>query len=88
MNLSVFEAVMLICFGFAWPISIVRSIRSKSTKGKSLLFLIIICIGYVSGIIHKLIYSNDIVLVLYIFNFCMVTIDIVLFLSNRRREEK
>lgn len=88
MYLSVFEAVMLLCFGFAWPVSIIRSIRSRSTKGKSLLFLIIIDIGYVSGIVHKFLFSKDIVLILYILNACMVSIDIVLFLINRRRERE
>ena len=88
MYLSVFEAVMLLCFGFAWPVSIIRSIRSRSTKGKSLLFLIIIGIGYVSGIVHKFLFSKDIVLILYILNACMVSIDIVLFLINRRRERE
>lgn len=88
MHLSVFEAVMLLCFGFAWPVSIIRSIRARSTKGKSLLFLCIIGIGYISGIIHKFLYSTDIVLVLYILNACMVSIDIILYCINRRRERE
>jgi len=87
MNLSVFEAVMLLCFGFAWPLSIIRSIKSKSTKGKSIFFLIVIGLGYVSGIIHKLLFSLDIVLVLYILNACMVSIDIVLYFINKKREK-
>lgn len=87
MNLSVFEAVMLLCFGFAWPLSIIRSIKSKSTKGKSIFFLIVIGLGYVSGIIHKLLFSLDIVLALYILNACMVSIDIVLYFINKKREK-
>ncbi len=87
MNLSIFEAVMLLCFGFAWPLSIIKSIKSKSTKGKSLLFLIVIAIGYVAGIIHKVLYSTDIVMALYIINACLVLADIVLYFINRKREK-
>ena len=29
---------MLFCFGFSWPFSIAKSIRTRSTKGKSLMF--------------------------------------------------
>ncbi len=88
MNLSVFEAIMLLCFGLAWPLSIIKSIKSKSTKGKSLFFMIVIGIGYVAGTIHKLLYSMDIVLVLYILNGVMVSFDIALFAINRKREKK
>ena len=77
---------MLVCFGFAWPLSIIRSIRSKSTKGKSILFLIVIGAGYIFGIVHKLLYSMDIVLALYILNAVMVATDTVLYFINRKRE--
>lgn len=87
MNISVFETGMLICFGLAWPLSIIKSIRSKSTKGKSLFFLYVILIGYISGILHKLIYSQDLVLILYVINFLMVLADIMLYYKNRRREK-
>ncbi len=86
MDLSIFEAIMLLCFGLAWPFSIIRSVKSRSTKGKSLFFLIIIETGYISGTIHKLIYSTDLVMVLYILNGLMVLTDIVLYFINRRKE--
>lgn len=86
MDLSIFEAIMLLCFGLAWPFSIIRSIRSRSTKGKSLFFLLIIETGYISGTVHKLMYSTDLVLVLYILNGLMVLADIILYFINRRRE--
>ena len=43
-EISFFEAVMLICFGLAWPLNIIKSLRTKSTQGKSVLFLIVILI--------------------------------------------
>ena len=88
MNFSVFEIGMLACFGFSWPVSIYKSVKSKSTKGKSVVFLLIIMLGYVFGITHKITYSRDIVLVLYILNSIMVAADIVIFFKNKKREEQ
>lgn len=86
MNFSFFETGMLLCFGIAWPVNIYKSVKSKSTGGKSLMFQIVILIGYASGIIHKILYSHDIVLALYILNTIMVSVDTVLFLRNKRNE--
>lgn len=80
--MSVFEIIMLICFGAAWPFSIWRSYRSRSIGGKSLAFLVIVLIGYSAGIIHKIYYSYDKVIILYIANFIMVGIDTILYLRN------
>ena len=82
--MSIFEAGMLICFGAAWPVSIYKSIKSKSVEGKSLMFLLIVFIGYISGFIHKFIYNRDLVIYLYAANGIMVAIDMVLYFRNRR----
>ena len=74
---------MLICFGAAWPMNIAKSLKTKSTKGKSLSFLLTIMVGYVSGITHKILYSQDIVMVLYIINLVMVSIDTGLYFYNK-----
>ena len=81
--MSIFEAGMLICFGAAWPMNIAKSLKTKSTKGKSLSFLLTIMVGYVSGITHKILYSQDIVMVLYIINLVMVSIDTGLYYYNK-----
>ncbi|MEJ5284899.1 MAG: hypothetical protein ACP5Q5_09205 [Brevinematia bacterium] len=86
-GLSVFEVIMLICFGFAWPFSIVKSYKSRSTKGKSAIFLFIILIGYISGIIHKILYSKDFVIFFYVLNFFMVLIDLIIFFRNKMLEK-
>jgi hypothetical protein len=85
--MSIFEIIMLLCFGAAWPISISKSIKSKSTKGKSVVFLYILVLGYIAGIIHKILYSPDLVIYLYILNAVMVSVDITLFYRNRRYEK-
>jgi hypothetical protein len=80
---SVFEILMLVCFGAAWPFSIAKSWRSKSNSGKSVLFLLVIFVGYVSGTIHKALYARDPVIVLYVLNGAMVLTDMVLYARNR-----
>ena len=82
--MSVFEIGMLVCFGFAWPSNIYKSLKSRTAAGRSLTFQWAVLIGYICGITHKILYSNDIVLYLYILNFTMVAIDTVLYFRNRR----
>ena len=86
-QLSIFEAGMVICFGLAWPANIYKSIKSRSTKGKSVLFLIIVILGYIFGITHKILYSRDIVLILYIINLLMVLVDLALYFWNKKYED-
>ncbi|NLW55713.1 MAG: hypothetical protein GX050_03680 [Firmicutes bacterium] len=80
--MSVFEIIMLVCFGAAWPVSIYKSWTAKSTAGKSVLFLYAILIGYIAGVLHKIFFSYDRVIYLYILNGLMVTTDIILYYRN------
>ena len=86
--MGIFEFLMLFCFGFSWPFSILKSIRSRSTKGKSLLFMILVELGYVFGIIHKALYSYNWVIWMYLVLFCLVAVDLILYWRNRRLERK
>jgi len=51
--MSAFEVLMLVCFGAAWPASIYRSYVSRTTAGKSIVFLVVVFAGYLAGITHK-----------------------------------
>lgn len=51
---TVFEIVMVLCFGASWPFNIVRAYKARTTKGTSLQFTILIGIGYVGGILSKI----------------------------------
>ncbi|NOZ69843.1 MAG: hypothetical protein GXP46_11520 [Deferribacteres bacterium] len=82
--MSIFEIIMLICFGAAWPFSIYKSYKSRTNAGKSLLFLYVIFTGYVAGTLHKIIYSFDPVIILYITNGLMVFTDLLLYYRNKR----
>lgn len=81
--MSIFEITMLICFGTAWPFSIARSWKSRSSVGKSVIFLWIILLGYAAGITHKILHSRDGVICFYAMNAILVSIDIALYYRNR-----
>ena len=82
--MSVFEIGMLACFGAAWPMNIMKSYRSRTAAGRSMTFQWAIIIGYLCGITHKILYSNDIVMYMYVLNLVMVSIDTALYYRNRR----
>lgn len=84
----VFECIMLVCFGLSWPISVYKSLKTKSTKGKSVVFLFAIIIGYISGITGKIV-TNSIgfSFPFYILNLIVVSTDTVIYFINRKNEK-
>ena len=56
--IDLLEALMIICFGLSWPVSIWKSYVSGTAKGKSLFFEVFIWIGYVFGILRKVLQMN------------------------------
>ncbi|TCL72305.1 hypothetical protein EDC14_100613 [Hydrogenispora ethanolica] len=86
--MSIFEIIMMICFGMAWPFSIYKSLKTRQTGGKSLSFMVIVLVGYAAGVVHKLLYSQDRVIYLYLLNALMVLADILLYLRNERWQRK
>lgn len=86
---SILEAAMVICFGLSWPISIQKSWRSRTNKGKSFVFMFFIFIGYLCGIGSKLAAGNiTYVFVFYVINVVMVTIDLCLYVRNARLDRE
>lgn len=85
--MSIFEIIMLLCFGSAWPFAIYRSYKSRSVAGKSFVFLAILLAGYMAGILHKIFYSFDKVIYLYILNMFMVGADMAFYIRNRRLQQ-
>jgi len=82
--MSIFEITMLLCFAAGWPFSIYKSYTSRVNGGKSLPFLVIVFVGYLAGIMHKVLYNFDGVIYLYILNGAMVFIDIMLYCRNAK----
>lgn len=74
---------MLLCFMAAWPMSTVKLWKSKTAKGTSLAFMIVIEIGYVCGMASKLASDNvTYVLVFYSLNFVIVMANIIIYFRN------
>jgi hypothetical protein len=86
--MSSYEAVMLLCFGASWPISILRSYTARSNAGKSFWFLAVVLAGYSAGILHKYYYDLDAVIWLYIINAALVLVDIAIYFRNARVQSR
>ncbi len=92
---ELFEIIMILSFGASWPMNVMKSYKARSTKGKSLGFLVLIFFGYIAGIISKLINpvymaefaSKWYVLFFYVLNLCMVGIDLLLYVRNYRLDK-
>lgn len=86
---EIFETIMIISFGISWPLSIIRSVRSRSTKGKSLFFMCFIAFGYVCGIISKcMTQTYNLAFWFYFPNVILVCTDICLYFRNRAIERR
>jgi len=85
---QLFEAFMVICFGISWPLSIMKSYKSRTTKGKSIFFILFILAGYGFGIVSKLLGTHiTYVFVFYVLNFIMVFIDVCLYVRNSKLDK-
>ncbi len=76
--MSIFEAGMLICFGASWPAAVAKTYKTRNVVGKSRLFLWLVIIGYLCGMVHKILYNFDLVFYLYVLNMLLVATDLAL----------
>ena len=84
------EILMIVSFGASWPLNVIKSYKARTTKGKSLAFLLLIFFGYVAGITSKLVNADYManfaskwyVLFFYVLNFIMVGADIIMYARN------
>ena len=86
---SILETLMLVCFGFSWPLNVMKAFKAKTAKGTSLPFILLIVAGYIAGITAKLI-TNQItyVLIAYIVNLAIVSLNIVIYFRNVSLDKK
>ena len=93
---EILEIVMILSFGASWPINLMKSYKSRTTKGKSLLFLCLIFFGYIAGIISKFLNeaymasfaSKWYVLFFYFLNLIMVGSDLILYFRNLKLDKE
>ncbi len=83
---EIFEIIMIVSFGASWPLNVWKSYTSRTAKGKSLPFLLLIFFGYIAGIISKLVSPSFkwYVMFFYVLNLIMVGADLVLYARNTR----
>lgn len=92
---EILEICMIVSFGVSWPINVMKSLKTKTTKGKSLPFLILIFVGYIAGIASKFLSESYMasfsgkwyVLIFYFFNLIMVGIDLCLYFRNYKLDK-
>ena len=86
---SILETVMLVCFGFSWPLNVIKAYRAKTAKGTSLPFILLIIAGYIAGISAKLITGQiNYVLIAYILNLAIVSLNVVVYFRNISLDKK
>lgn len=89
------EIIMIVSFGASWPLNVIKSYKARTTKGKSLPFLLLIFFGYIAGIASK--FMNEAymasfsekwyVLFFYFLNITMVGLDLLLYVRNYRLDK-
>lgn len=85
---SALEAIMLICFGFSWPINLIKNIKSATAKSMSLKFILLIIAGYIAGITAKIISGSiNYVLVIYLLNLAIVSVNLVVYFINKKKDK-
>ncbi len=83
------EAAMLVCFGFSWPLNVVKAYRSNTAKGTSLAFITLIITGYVAGIMAKIINRQiNYVLAVYFLNLLIVSLNVAVYIRNKSLDRK
>ena len=96
---EIFEIGMVLCFGASWPFNVIRAYKARTAKGTSLLFTLLIEIGYISAIIGKFILlaqqgnaywtaPRGIAFAFYWINLAMVTAGLVIYFRNKKLDAK
>ena len=86
---AIFETTMLICFGFSWPLNVMKAYKARTAKGSSLPFILLIILGYIAGITAKIISGQiNYVLVVYILNLLIVLTNLFVYFRNVSLDKK
>lgn len=84
-----FEAAMLVCFGFSWPLNVRKAYKARTAKGTSLTFICLIITGYIAGISAKFInHQLNYVLAVYFLNLAIVSLNVLVYIRNRGLDKK
>ena len=86
---SMLETTMLLCFGFSWPLNVIKAYKARTAKGTSLPFILLIITGYIAGISDKIItHQITYVLIAYVLNLAIVSLNILVYFRNVSLDKK
>lgn len=86
---SVFETVMLVCFGLSWPLNVMKAYRARTARSTSLPFILLIFTGYIAGITAKIAAGQiNYVFAVYLINLAIVFLNIVVYFRNLALDHK
>ncbi|MEE1065362.1 MAG: hypothetical protein UH249_04450 [Acutalibacteraceae bacterium] len=92
---EILEIIMIVSFGASWPMNVIKSYKARTTKGKSLAFLLLIFFGYIAGITSKFMNESYMasfsekwyVLFFYFLNLFMVGTDLIIYFRNKKLDK-
>lgn len=86
---SIFELVMLVCFGLSWPINVIKAYKARTAKSTSLPFLLLIIVGYIGGITAKVMNGSiNYVFIVYLINLAIVLLNLAVYIRNVALDRK
>lgn len=84
-----FEALMLVCFGFSWPLNVIKAYKARTAKGTSLAFIFLIITGYLAGISAKFLnHQINYVLAVYFLNLAIVLVNVFVYIRNKALDKQ
>ena len=85
----ILETIMLVCFGFSWPMNLIKAYKARTAKSTSLPFILLIITGYIAGICAKLASGKlNYVLIAYLLNLAIVSLNLVVYFRNVALDKK
>lgn len=85
----ILETIMLVCFGFSWPMNLIKAYKARTAKSTSLPFILLIITGYIAGISAKIASGNlNYVLIAYLINLAIVSLNLVVYFRNLALDKK
>ena len=84
----ILESIMLICFGFSWPMNVIKGYKARTAKSMSLPFIVLIISGYIAGIMAKLVSQQiNFVLIVYLLNLAIVSLNLAIYFRNKKLDK-
>ncbi len=84
----ILESIMLICFGFSWPMNVIKGYKARTAKSMSLPFIVLIISGYIAGIMAKLVSQQiNFVLIVYLLNLAIVSLNLAIYFRNNKLDK-